>query len=643
MAARHTRLPFTLLIVLLLTASCGPRELKPGSDRDAWDRQDLWVNKPEVEIAPEAAGHRKVVEREIAYLGASEVRDVEHIHPSHLKVVKQLPASEVRALRQMAGSRLRWTLSLGREPYLSFIPLRNETDSEPCVYQVTVRTGSGQQQLHSAPAEHTVPPGQATVIVDLKAYAGQTVDLLFEVQPPPGAEAASTDAGGERQAPPRALWGSPAVYSHRQPARQAATVQQPNVLLIGADTLRADALGAYGAQPSVTPGLDRLASESDLWTTAVSAFNVTNPSFISLMTGLYGKDHGIYDLVTKLPEEQTTLAEHFAAAGYHTFAVIAAHHLGPQASGLGQGFEEIALAGRHYTAELGADMTMDWIAEHQDQPFFIWLHLFDPHTPHTPPEPFALGYYPTSANGLSPVAGWSTYRQPGWLPYLNQVLGANKDLYPGEVAYLDHQVDRLLDFLRSRGLLETTVIAFVADHGENLEDHGIRYAHTGLFETTTHVPLMIRWPDALQKGPRGRRLDGLVQSLDLFPTLLNAAGLPVPETDAIDLREQTTDSRHGRRAAFSEHAHRQGARVRTEDHAYMLSYTNKQLADGAYLFDLRKDPHEEHNLAGQGLPVEKELHELLQRWLAHHRQGTQPLPAEVSPEDLEKMRSLGYL
>ncbi|HYL05631.1 MAG TPA: sulfatase-like hydrolase/transferase, partial [Thermoanaerobaculia bacterium] len=201
----------------------------------------------------------------------------------------------------------------------------------------------------------------------------------------------------------------------------------------------------------------------------------------------------------------------------------------------GQGFAEVTRADEHFAAELGVDQTLDWIAGHctRPRPFFVWLHLFDPHTPHTPPAPYADGLRPAGPMGLGPVRAWVPFRELGPRAFDEPVLGGNRDLYDGEVAYLDRQVGRLLDGIASRGLLDTTLVALVADHGENLGEHGLLYRHVGLFDTTTHVPLLVRWPGP----PRpGRRFDGLVQTIDLFPTLLAAAGLPVPPQDGIDLR-----------------------------------------------------------------------------------------------------------
>lgn len=586
---------------------------------ESWRRTDLWSERPFVQEG--GPGGRAVVRRDVP-LGPEEVRDPKVLPPEGQRLVDRLPAAAVHALEQAAGSRAGWRLELGSSPYFSFVPLPC-----PCTYRVTVRDGSEPvRELYAKPAE---PPGFSappTVHVDLGDHAGSTVELFLEIEGPATA---------------RALWGSPAVYSRGgdgAPARRDE--KRPNVLLLGIDTLRADALGAYGRTPSVTPALDALAAESDVWLRATSCFNVTNPSFTSLLTGLYGKNHGIYDFDHRLAPGHTTLAEVFSRLGYDTQAVLSIDHLSDARSGLGQGFDRVQVARNQFAAELVVDTAMDWIAG-RERPFFLWLHLFDPHTPHTPPRPFATGYRPETASGLTPPARWSPFRKPGAVAaYRNGILGGHSDLYAGEVAYLDHQIDRLLDFLRSRRLLDNTLVVLIADHGENLEDHGVSYRHAGLWDTVLHVPLMIRWPGERRQG---RRLDGLVQNVDVFPTLLAAVGEDVPAgIDGIDLRRITGEGRGGRRIVFAEHTGQLGAMVRTRRHKYWWSRGNRFVPDGVYLYDLERDPGETANLAGTGLPVERELAALLERWLA--RRGADPTQKGTqSEEELERLRALGYL
>jgi arylsulfatase len=628
------------LAILGLAASLclsGCRAREEAAAPPPWQRLDLWQLKPEAEMVPGNNKWLRPAVQVIGYLGAEEVRDMSRVPAQQLAAFPRRTAGQIRVLEQLAGSRLKWRMKIGPDAYFSFIPLGTQKGCA-CTYRFGVRDAGVIKELYRVEAQPVGPLAASTVEVDLSPYIGREVDLLFQVEAPP--EALVPVAGRPF---PTALVGSPALYQ-RQPLQRspAAAADRPNILLIGLDTLRADHVGAWGREPSLTPAMDRLASQSDVWLDAYSAFNVTNPSFASILTGLYGKNHGIYDLRTPLPPSHTTLAEHLRGAGYETLAIISAAHLGDHNSGLGQGFQEVTRATEHFAGELAVDMALDWIAARDGKrPFFAWLHLFDPHTPHTPPQPYALGFRPASFAGFDPVRAWVPFRQSGPRSFDEPVLGGNRDLYDGEVAYLDRQVGRLLGFLESRGLLENTLIALVADHGESLGEHGVRYRHVGLHDTTTHVPLMIRWPG---RERTGRRIEGLVQTIDLFPTLLKTAKLEVPPQDGTDLRELTGDGKQGRRAVFAEHAGKLGLMVRTPAAKYILSQGNARFfPDGAFFYDLNADPGETRNLAGQGLPAEQQLADLLRRWLANRRHSPEARPREQSDEEKARLKALGYL
>jgi len=634
-----TRLRLLLLLALapflLSLAACRARE--DAAAPLPWQRIDLWQRRPEAEIVPGNSKWLRPAVQVIGYLGAEEVRDMSRVPPNQLIAFPKRTAGQIRVLEQLAGSRLKWRIRIGQDAYFSFIPL-GTLKGCACTYRFGVRDAGVIKELSRVEALAAGSIAAATIEVDLSPYAGREVDLLFQVDAPP--EVLVPVPGRPL---PTALVGSPALYQRQAlPAKaSAATAGRPNILLIGIDTLRADHVGAWGRTPSLTPAMDRLAGQSDVWLDAYTAFNVTNPSFASILTGLYGKNHGVYDLQTPLPASQTTLAELLQGAGYETLAIISAHHLGDHNSGLGQGFQDVTLAGEHFAGELAVDMALDWVAARDGKrPFFAWVHLFDPHTPHTPPQPYALGFRPASDAGLGPVRAWVPFRQPGPRSFDEPVLGGNRDLYDGEVAYLDRQVGRLLGDLESRGLLENTLVALVADHGESLGEHGVLYRHVGLHDTTTHVPLMIRWPGEDRKG---RRINGLVQSIDLFPTLLEAAGLAVPTQDGLDLRELTGEGKNGRRAVFAEHAGKLGLMVRTADFKYILSAGNTRFfPDGAYLYDLAADPGETRNLAGRNLPAEERLSDLLRRWLADRRGSPQARPREQTDEEKARLKALGY-
>lgn len=632
-----------LTLMLLGVLACGrgtPRvdEVASPAVVNAWTRFDLWFDRPRPESrdgVPQSWTARRVT----VPLGRREVRDRAKVSAWHLQQVPWLSAGEIHALEQQAGTRLVVALELGDEPFFSFIPLPDEKRPCACVYRVGVRPVATTDTERDSGAIDTVlnltsstelDPPPATETVELSAYAGREIELILEIDAP--------DASA-----PFALWGSPAVYSRKPLATlPPGNTERPNVLILGIDTLRARALGVYGRQPSLTPAIDRLASESDVWLNAFATANATNPSFASIMTGLYCKNHGVYDNRTRLGDEHPTLAELFARAGYTTGAILAARHL--ELAGLERGFTDVVASQLTFAGELGVDLIASWIAD-QDRPFFAWVHLFDPHTPHTPPAPYAVGHRPVGLTGLAPSVSWEPFREPGPRVFAEPELGGEKDLYDGEVAYLDRQIDRLFDFLDSRGLLETTIIVFVADHGENLEEHGIRYNHVGLWDTTVHVPLMIRWPGERQAGEerRGHRLDGLVQTHDLFPTLLRAAGLEPPSSDGEDLLGLDASPRRGRRAVFAEHAGGGGAMVRTRNHKVFVASGAHGVADGTYAYDLVADPGEEHAL-GHEAPVDVlRLVTILERWRADRAAPDASTAVELSPEDEERLRALGYL
>ena len=574
---------------------------RPAGREDGWVRYDLRRNPPQVDTGR--------VSQEMAFLG----------EPTGSPNAKRRGGPQVAALKVAANAEMRWTVQLGQEPLLSFIPLERRRRGCTLRYRVDIENGGQRERVFWVGGKHS-RFGSATVELPLDDYSGKKVDLFLSTL---GTNPSCTKV--------EAIWGNPAIWSRGSTPPPVGSSDQPNVLLIALDTFRADYIGAYGRQPSPSPTLDALAAESDLYLQAFSTFNITNPSFASIMTGLFGKNHGVYDFGTPLPKEQTTLAELFKNDGYETAAVISVRHLRAVQSGLGQGFDHVDYSTRQFAAEYVIDEGIEWLSERQ-RPFFLWLHFFDPHVPLTPPRPYTRGFVAHDP-GIGRPEDWREQRPPD-----DPKLGDYLKLYPSEVAYLDRQIGRMMDFLDSRGLLETTIIAVVADHGENLGEHGIECQHNGLWDTTTHVPLMIRWPGPRDPS-RGRRISDLVQTIDLYPTLANAAGVGEPELmEDRDGRDLRSDGR--RRAVFAETG-KGGIMVRTADYLFFRSIDDPYVADGHYLFDLAADPDQEINLAGRGLTVEAEMAAYADNWLAAGRSTAQAI--ELSEEDLEDLRALGYL
>src|SRR5438445_3008315 len=262
----------------------------------------------------------------------------------------------------------------------------------------------------------------------------------------------------------------------------AAAASPPNLLLVTIDTLRADRVGAYGFAPSPTPSLDRLAREGVLLEDAVAHVPQTRPSHVTLFTGRLPYEHGIRDNFSKPLDAATpTLATLLKARGYATGGFIGAYPVSRD-SGLQRGFDVYddpfvaasSLSTRGDRSERRAgevvDRALEWLRRPRTAPFFAWVHLFDPHAPYDPPPPFAARFA--------------------------------KDLYAGEVAYADSQVQRLLEWVEVAGLKDSTLVVVTSDHGEGLGDHGEDEHGFFVYDTTLHVPLVMRRPGHLKAGTR---------------------------------------------------------------------------------------------------------------------------------------------
>jgi len=287
-------------------------------------------------------------------------------------------------------------------------------------------------------------------------------------------------------------------------------LQHANVVLITLDTTRADHIGAYGWAGAETPRLDRLASEGALFEQTITPTAFTLPAHASILTGLYPPFHGVrLNGGAALAEVQTTLAETLAAAGYRCGAVIGAFVI-DQRWGLSQGFghyddnfklapdQRLDLAGVQRPADQVVDLGLEWLEADDGRPFFAWLHLYDPHIPYDPPEPYKTRFSGRGASGL----------------------------YDGEIAFADSQVGRVLDWLDEKGVADSTVVVVVGDHGEALGDHGESEHGYYVYDATVRVPLIVRVPGS---GAEGVRVSQQVRTIDVMPTVLDLLGVAPPQ------------------------------------------------------------------------------------------------------------------
>ena len=405
-------------------------------------------------------------------------------------------------------------------------------------------------------------------------------------------------------------------------ASVAAATRRPNVLLITIDTLRADRVGCYGADVK-TPAIDSLCRDGIVFERAIAQVPLTWPSHAAILTGTYPFHNGVQDFTGQvLPPNFRTVAQAMKTGGYATSAVVSAFVL-DRTWGLARGFDHYddAFAGASFLekdiglverrAKDSVDRALAWLAKRPpSKPFFLWLHLFDPHSPYAPPEPFRSQY---------------------------------KDrAYEGEVAYADSQLQRLFAWLKRNRLYDGTVVILLSDHGESLGEHGEKEHGFFVYNSTVHVPLVVKPAGARASK---RRVGLPVETIDVAPTILVAAGV----RDALIAKQLQGKSLLGwldggnrRRVAYSETYYPFSSfgwsplqSVQSGDFHYIE-------APEPELYDLRSDAAQANNLAGK----QAAMTSVLKRSLAELRSryaSAEPARAATDPDTAERLRALGYV
>ncbi len=504
-------------------------------------------------------------------------------------------------------------LAYGRD---SRAPSSSEGPRRP---ELRLRLMAGARLLLSD--NHRLPGARAqlawrAIEVDLAPFAGEELTLEVELE---GA------ADG-----PRARLGVPRLITRRSPA--------PTVLLITSDTQRADHLGLAGpgAAGVATPVLDALAKRGLLFGDCFSAINVTLPSHASILTGLAVRDTGVIANTMGLVTGARTLAEVFAEEGWTTLAVVSAQHLRHEISGLGQGFDRMIgpLRTSDTTAETSVPRMKAWIEEESGAPVFAWLHLFDAHAPYLPPGDLVTRYVdpgrdpsdpPDQALPADVSIPWAAgVRDMAWI----------RAQYKSEVTALDRSLAELLDLERVRA----GIVAFTADHGEVLGEHGIYFRHEGIFPDTLAVPLILAWPGA----PAGRRVERPVSNTDLGRTLLDLAGLTGAEFPGQNLLSEGG----GDRARFAMAEGATAAAICKEGYLLILTLRDQPVPPRkphrVELYDLRKDPGCRSDLIEAEFERAKAMRAELIAWLAQGR-GTLTTGSQANlPGLAAELAELGY-
>ncbi|MGH9409135.1 MAG: sulfatase-like hydrolase/transferase, partial [Vicinamibacterales bacterium] len=396
-----------------------------------------------------------------------------------------------------------------------------------------------------------------------------------------------------------------------------------NLVIVTLDTTRADRMGAYGNRAIETPAFDGIAREGALFEQAVSVAPLTLVAHSSMFTGKFPPEHGVRDNGGFfLGSDQLTLAEVLKAHGYRTGGFIGAYVLDSK-WGINQGFDTyfdnfdlsesraISMAEIQRPGNEVVDHALPWIEQVKGGPFFVWIHLYDAHSPYTPPEPYATRY---------------------------------KDHpYNGEIAFADSQVARVLARLRDLGLDDHTVIMIMGDHGESLGDHGEAAHGFFIYNSTTHVPFAIRSPFS---STHQRVVTDPVRSVDVMPTALDLLGIPVPTgisgrslVPLMTAAAATLDL-----DAYSEAMYP----------LYHYGWSDlRALRSGRYkvidaprpeLYDIDRDPNETTNIFSQRRDLgDRMLTHLRAMEAGFHKTDAAQSQVTIDPEARERLAALGYI
>ena len=417
---------------------------------------------------------------------------------------------------------------------------------------------------------------------DLSRFAGKDRELVLETR--------AFEKDGDLF---RAYWGAPAIAVDPT----VGVRRDPLVIVYLVDTLRADHTTPYGYQRQTTPELGKFAKDAVVFESGVAHSSWTKPSVASLMTSRLPSRHHAVQLRDPLDSGQVTLAEMLAAKGFATGAVIANSVIYAADSNFSQGFDVFeGLHGpegersKNVDTRLVVNRALDFIDARRGLPTFLYVHTMDPHVPYSPPAPFDTMFDPKPASGHPGTDPRYDFKEP----LDRERLIAQ---YDGDIAYGDQQFGRFIDGLRKRGVYDDALIFFVADHGEEFQDHGGWLHGRSVFDELIHVPIIVKFSGSQGAG---KRVSQMVALSDVLPTILEALRMPVPDPPTIIGRplQGVAFAKAPEQTVVSEISHRGfvSSGIRTGQAKYIRRFSPQ--TDELY-FDLVKDPKEQTNLIDQ--------------------------------------------
>jgi choline-sulfatase len=542
------------------------------------------------------------------------------------------------------GSRLAVTLRLPAGAVLSLEELRCRND-EPGLLRVSLQPEGGVERqiarLRPQTGAVTIElgnPGAELARISLTAIAdrpGGPPGSGLLLRRPLLAAPRPVDVGGTRGTPGSA------------PPRQPAPRRRPrNVIVYLVDALRADHLGCYGYSRPVSPHVDAFARQATLFRHAVAQCSWTRPSVTTVLTGLLPRTHNVQGRRDALAQQALTLAEMLQSRGYRTAGFVTNPNVA-RSVGLAQGFETYRLlpGNRNAATDVNAQATA-WLdsARKPGQPFFLYLHTVEPHSPYCPPPPFRRRFAPAVRDET--LTGRRILKQlhQGGRQGTPELRRDLLDLYDAEIAANDAAFGELVDALVRRRLWEETVVVFLSDHGEEFLDHGGWEHGETLHSEMLDVPLIVRVPGY----GNGSLVDRQAQHADVVPTILDLVGIPVPA--AVEGRslvpwitgESGDDASDGEdEAAFSwldEHGFRSAAV--TTPHWRLIEERAPETRRS--LYDRRADPGERSDLEADR-PVETGYLEARLHATERPKKGAfRATRHRMDPETRKQLQALGY-
>lgn len=418
------------------------------------------------------------------------------------------------------GVRVSAEVDLHSEPVLELAGAVTCQDSVPMPRNGTLEVELGLENPSRTPRSIPIDPslGWWQHRVDLAALGGSEVTIGLEVRLPEGC----------------ALLLREATVHQLIRTEEPAEPPPMQVLLVSVDTLRNDAAGKVFGGDLETPNLDRLAAEAEVWTAHYAAANWTKPSHASMLTGYDPATHRAQLRDQAMDPAIPTLADRFRVAGFSTSALVFdCGWLSPR-WGFAKGFDSYQV--NRWRTGRQARSAASWVLEHRDEPFFFFLHTFEPHS-----DLFVLPYEAPGVNQRTiaekfGVDGFGCRQGLCSSEFLQGLVGGGvplepkdveilRDTYDGGVRYLDASLGSLFDALRTSGVWDQMLVVVTSDHGEEFLEHG-SLSHTTLYDEIVRVPLLIKWPGGDRGGVVNR---APCSAVDLAPTLLEFAGLPTED------------------------------------------------------------------------------------------------------------------